>query len=111
MNKLNIAAVAVLAISGCSRTEQGAVVGGATGAIVGGARRCRRRARGWRGRRGSRRAHRPRDRTGPLLLSRPRWPSLCGGMPVGILISRLDACAGGLTDVSSLRASALPFRG
>ena len=36
MKNLIIALVATLAIAGCSRTEQGAVVGGTTGAILGG---------------------------------------------------------------------------
>ena len=36
MKKLVIALVATLAIAGCSRTEQGAAVGGTTGAILGG---------------------------------------------------------------------------
>jgi hypothetical protein len=36
MKKLIIALVATLAIAGCSRTEQGAALGGATGAVVGG---------------------------------------------------------------------------
>ena len=36
MKKLIIIAAATLAIAGCSRTEQGAVVGGTTGAVIGG---------------------------------------------------------------------------
>ena len=72
MKNLIIALVATLAIAGCSRTEQGAVVGRRHGRYPGGRgrRRCRRRIgrrRGWRGRG---RPHRAGARAWPLLLSR-----------------------------------------